>query len=83
MSVRMSVRVTVDAENKIEIPAEAREQLGIASGSTLLVEVRDGSLVARIDPVEYVERLRGLGRDIWNGVDPGEYIRQERDAWRD
>ncbi len=83
MSVRTSVRVTVDAENKIEIPAEMREQLGIDSGSTLLVGVQDGSLVARIDPVEYVARMRGLGREIWEGVDPGEFIRQERDAWRD
>ena len=80
MAVRTPVRVTVDDERKIEVPAEALEQLGIGSGSTLLVEVRDGALVARLDPVEYVERMRGLGREIWEGVDPVEYVRGEREA---
>jgi len=25
--------------------------------------------------------LRGLGKEIWEGIDPAEYVRQERDAW--
>jgi hypothetical protein len=25
--------------------------------------------------------LRGLGKEIWEEVDPVEYVRQERDAW--
>jgi hypothetical protein len=25
--------------------------------------------------------LKGLGRDLWNGIDGQEYVRQERDAW--
>ena len=25
--------------------------------------------------------LRGLGKEIWEGVDPVEYIKQERDSW--
>ena len=25
--------------------------------------------------------LEGLGKEIWNGTDPDEYIRQERDSW--
>jgi hypothetical protein len=26
-------------------------------------------------------RLRGLGKDIWKGIDPDEYIRQLREGW--
>ena len=26
--------------------------------------------------------LRGLGKDIWRGVDPDEYVRQLRQGWR-
>ncbi|GAX40467.1 hypothetical protein NIES4075_14330 [Tolypothrix sp. NIES-4075] len=25
--------------------------------------------------------LRGLGKEIWNGVDAQEYVNQERDSW--
>lgn len=25
--------------------------------------------------------LRGLGKEIWKGVDPAEYIRKERESW--
>jgi hypothetical protein len=25
--------------------------------------------------------LRGLGKEIWEGIDPVEYVAQERDSW--
>ena len=25
--------------------------------------------------------LRGLGKDLWVGIDPDEYIRKERSSW--
>lgn len=25
--------------------------------------------------------LRGLGKELWNGVDPEEYLRKERSSW--
>lgn len=25
--------------------------------------------------------LRGLGREIWNGIDAQEFVRQERSSW--
>ena len=25
--------------------------------------------------------LCGLGKEIWEGIDPAEYIREERDSW--
>jgi plasmid stability protein len=25
--------------------------------------------------------LRGLGKEVWEGIDPAEYVRQERDSW--
>ena len=32
-------------------------------------------------PRRSILELRGLGKEIWEGVDPQEYVRQERDAW--
>lgn len=28
-----------------------------------------------------IRELRGLGKDVWNGVDADDYVREERDAW--
>ena len=29
----------------------------------------------------FLLELRGLGKEIWEGVDPAEYVKQERDSW--
>jgi hypothetical protein len=30
---------------------------------------------------EDIGRLRGLGKEIWEGIDATEYVRQERVSW--
>ncbi|MEJ1935692.1 hypothetical protein WDZ92_36330, partial [Nostoc sp. NIES-2111] len=32
-------------------------------------------------PKRSILELRGLGKEIWNGVDAQEYVNQERDSW--
>jgi len=32
-------------------------------------------------PVDPVEELKGLGREIWEGVDVQQYIDGERSGW--
>jgi hypothetical protein len=32
-------------------------------------------------PKHSIFELRGLGKEIWNGVDAQEYVNQERDSW--
>ncbi len=42
-------------------------------------------LAARIDqPAELhysIRELRGLGKEIWKGIDAQAYVNEERDAW--
>ena len=28
-----------------------------------------------------IMELRGLGKEIWQGIDAAEYVRRERDSW--
>lgn len=79
----MAMRVRLTDEFNVAVPDEARRQLQIEPGDTLLVEVRDGTIVLVPEPHDYAKRLRGLHRDVWEGVDPDEYVRRERDAWTD
>ncbi len=69
----------VSTKHQIAIPSEARRKLGIQAGDRLTVEVIKDSLVLRVRPPKPSDRLRGLGRDVWQGRDPVEHVRQLRD----
>jgi len=32
-------------------------------------------------PEDYVSKLAGLHKDIWQGIDTDNYLQQEREAW--
>ena len=78
----MAVRVKVSKKNQIAVPSAVRKQFDIKSGDALLVELRDGYAVPLPEPQDYSQRLRGLHREIWEGVEPQEYVRHEREAWQ-
>jgi AbrB family looped-hinge helix DNA binding protein len=78
----MAMRVKVSSKHQIAVPAALRRALGIERGDYLLVEVRDGYAVLLPEPQDYSRRLRGLHREVWDGVEPQEYVRQEREAWQ-
>jgi AbrB family looped-hinge helix DNA binding protein len=77
------MKVKVSKRNQIAVPAEARKALGIVAGDTLLVELREGILYMTPEPSDYARSLLGLHKEVWEGVDPVEYLRREREDWRD
>jgi hypothetical protein len=44
--------------------------------------LREG-LYWRIKGKESILDLKGLGKEIWAGIDAVEYVRNERDSWDD
>lgn len=79
----MTNRVKVSKKHQIAVPAEVRRELGIKSGDHLLIDVRDGYIVIVPEPDDYARHLRGLHKEIWEGVDPNAYVQDERNAWKD
>ena len=77
----MELRVRVSDDFQVGLPEEARERLKIEQGDTLIVEVRDNAIVLTPEPSNYARALRGLHREVWDGIDTDEHLRQERDAW--
>lgn len=75
--------VTVGKDFQISLPAEVRRHLGIKQGDRLLVHVRGDHILLMRQPDDYSGALAGLDAELWNGVDPQEYIRREREAWTD
>ena len=72
-------KVKVSDKFQIVVPAAARRQLGIKAGDHLFVEVRGEHLQLMREPNNYADKLWGLHAEVWQGVDPKEYIRGLRD----
>ena len=86
--------IPIDDNNGIKIPIDVWEQIGVKSGDKVELRIEGGQLIitphegpqiAEPDPPtkNYSDQLRGLHAEIWEGVDPDEYIREERDAWEE
>jgi AbrB family looped-hinge helix DNA binding protein len=71
--------VKVSTKHQVSVPSEARRRLGIEAGDRLSVEIRDDSMILRRRSGRPSERLRGLGAEIWMGVDPVAFTRSLRD----
>jgi AbrB family looped-hinge helix DNA binding protein len=77
----VALRVKVSSKHQIAVPSAVRKRLGIEAGDHLLVEVQDGAIVLVPEPADPVSELKGLGRDVWGGIDAQEYVDRERGEW--
>jgi AbrB family looped-hinge helix DNA binding protein len=73
--------VKVSTKHQVVVPSEARRALGIKAGDRLSVEVTPDSIILRPRPDHASARLRGLGSEVWQGVDPVDFVRQLRSEW--
>jgi AbrB family looped-hinge helix DNA binding protein len=87
-------RVQVNDKGEMRIPAEVLEPVGIKPGDKVEISSENGAIIIKphkqgtteepeTPSKSYSEQLRGLHAEIWEGVDPDEYIRKERDAWEE
>jgi len=77
----MKGRVKVSSKHQRAIPAEARRRLNSKSGDTLIAQVIGNQLVIMQEPENWLVYMRGLGKEIWEGVDPQAYIDELRGPW--
>ena len=42
---------------------------------------KDNHTVVLPQPADYVDKLAGLHKEVWQGIDTDTYLKQERDAW--
>jgi AbrB family looped-hinge helix DNA binding protein len=77
----MALQVKVSSKHQIAVPSSVRRQLAIEAGDYLLVDVQDDAIVLIRASTDPIEELRGLGREIWDGIDAQEYVNAERSGW--
>ena len=77
----MTLKVRMSRAHQITVPAAVRAELHLGAGDLHSVQVRDGMIVLISESIDPIEALKGLHREIWQGVDVQGYIDQERDRW--
>jgi hypothetical protein len=67
---------------RYESAKRAVESLPTSDQLRLIAEVVS-QLSDRVEPRSRsrLTELRGLGKEIWEGIDAGDYVRQERSSW--
>lgn len=69
--------VKMSSKNQVVIPTEARLKLGLKAGDHLIVLIKGDSICLVKEPENYVEKLYGSGKDIYNS----NYLVAERNSW--
>lgn len=76
-------KAKVSSKYQIVIPKKIREKTNIKKGDVVkIIPMKDGVYITT-EPENWTEYGRGLGKEIWKDIDPLEYIRKERESWRE
>ena len=67
---------------QIVVPLDVREALQLKPGDRLEVKVENGKVIM-IPQASHTSRLFGKHRKLWQNTDAIQYIRDERESWRD
>ena len=67
---------------QIVVPQDVREALQLKPGDRLEVKVENGKVIM-IPQASQTSLLFGKHRQLWQNTDATEYIRNERESWRD
>ncbi len=64
-----------------EIFGRAKDQLSPEQQQRLVEELSQHAARKNRSGQHSILELEGLGAEIWEGIDPDEYVAKERDSW--
>jgi len=67
MSTNPTVEELIEAASRLTPEERGRLVRALAENTT--------------EPLHKITELRGLGKEVWNGIDAQDYINAERDSW--
>ncbi len=67
---------------QITIPADIRCRLGLHQGDSVVIDLEGDKAVLRPVRGGHVNRMSGLGKDVWAKLGGGDaYLQSEQDSW--
>jgi len=74
---------TVTIKHQVVIPKSVRQVIAVKAGDKVLMQALGDLIVVK--PINkkmgWAASMRGLGKDLWQNIDPLTYVRKERSAW--
>ncbi|RDV80913.1 AbrB/MazE/SpoVT family DNA-binding domain-containing protein [Ammonifex thiophilus] len=79
----MAIVETVRLGSKCQmvLPLKIRKALGVTEGDELLVLFLGNAAVLVPKPKSYADRLLGLHREVWVGINLEKYLEEERSSY--
>lgn len=74
--------VHINERYQITMPQSILQRLGISAGDRLIIETRGNLLILIPEPESYTTRLAGLHAEIWQGISTDDYLKEERQGWK-
>ena len=71
--------VKIGSGNRVVLPKEAREHLGVGPGDELLVVPRGNKVIVLGNPRRALDELAGSGKGVYGR--PARYLRREQNSW--
>lgn len=76
-----AMTVRLGAKGQIVVPKAVREQLGLKVGDALMLVVDEQRIILRARPASFTDAMRGLHKEVWEGVDVDKWLEEERSSW--
>ena len=76
-----TMTVRLGAKGQIVVPKAVREQLGLKEGDALMLMVDGQRVILRARPASFTDAMRGLHKEVWEGVDVDKWLEEERSSW--
>lgn len=75
-----TVSTTISNANQTAVPSQVRRKYKLTAGSKLLWKINphNDTIQIRVLPKKLGTYMRGLGKEVWKGIDVDEYIREGR-----
>jgi bifunctional DNA-binding transcriptional regulator/antitoxin component of YhaV-PrlF toxin-antitoxin module len=79
----MSLVSKLDKNLSVKIPKEIMKKARLKPGAEIiwLYDENTGQILLMEKPPSFAKALKGLGKDMWQGIDPNTYVKEERDSW--
>lgn len=80
---KLKTMIKVSSKYQIVVPREVREKLNLKVGDKLIIKANNEKIVIYPQPKSYAKYALGLGKEIWQDIEATEYVRKERETWKD
>jgi bifunctional DNA-binding transcriptional regulator/antitoxin component of YhaV-PrlF toxin-antitoxin module len=73
----------LDENSYVKIPDEIIKKAGLKPGDDIIWfydEIAKQIIISE-KPKDFSQALRGLGKEVWNNIDPLKYVQEERETW--